>query len=79
MGNAIVGTLLLLAIASALGIPIGVGAGMYLAENKGHGSTAVRFLSDVLNGLPRSSWGSLPGSLSSGRWDSSRRSRAGSR
>jgi phosphate transport system permease protein len=53
MGNAIVGTLLLVAIASALGIPIGVGAGMYLAENRGTRlSTVVRFLSDVLNGLP---------------------------
>ncbi len=53
MGNAIVGTLLLVGIAAALGIPIGVGAGMYLAENKGTRlSTVVRFLSDVLNGLP---------------------------
>lgn len=53
MGNAIVGTLLLLAIASGLGIPIGVGAGMYLAENRGTRlSNTVRFLSDVLNGLP---------------------------
>jgi len=53
MGNAIVGTLLLLGIASALGIPIGVGAGMYLAENKGTKlSNVVRFLADVLNGLP---------------------------
>lgn len=53
MGNAIVGTLLLLGIASALGIPIGVGAGMYLAENKGTKlANVVRFLSDVLNGLP---------------------------
>lgn len=53
MGNAIVGTLLLVGIAGGLGIPIGVGAGMYLAENKGTRlSTVVRFLSDVLNGLP---------------------------
>jgi phosphate transport system permease protein len=53
MGNAIVGTLLLLGIASTLGIPIGVGAGMYLAENKGTKlANVVRFLSDVLNGLP---------------------------
>ena len=53
MGNAIVGTLLLLAIASVLGIPIGIGAGMFLAENRGTRlANAVRFLSDVLNGLP---------------------------
>jgi phosphate transport system permease protein len=53
MGNAIVGTLLLLGIASVLGIPIGVGAGMYLAENRGTRlANTVRFLADVLNGLP---------------------------
>ena len=53
MGNAIVGTLLLLAIASVLGIPIGIGAGMFLAENRGTRlANVVRFLSDVLNGLP---------------------------
>ena len=53
MGNAIVGTLLLLAIASVLGIPIGIGAGMFLAENRGTRlANMVRFLSDVLNGLP---------------------------
>ncbi len=53
MGNAIVGTLLLLAIASVLGIPIGIGAGMFLAENRGTRlASVVRFLSDVLNGLP---------------------------
>lgn len=53
MSNAIVGTLLLLAIASVVGLPIGIGAGLYLAENKNaRFATAVRFLSDVLNGLP---------------------------
>lgn len=53
MGNAILGTLLLVGLACALGIPVGVGAGTYLAENKGTRlSTTVRFLSDVLNGLP---------------------------
>jgi phosphate transport system permease protein len=53
MGNAIVGTLLLLGIAGALGLPVGIGAGLYLAENSGKRfANAVRFLSDVLNGLP---------------------------
>lgn len=53
MSNAIVGTLILVGIASAIGLPIGIGAGMYLAENRGSRiATSVRFLSDVLNGLP---------------------------
>ena len=53
MANAIVGTGLLVFIASIIGLPIGIGAGLYLAEQRGSRlATAVRFLSDVLNGLP---------------------------
>jgi phosphate transport system permease protein len=53
MANAIVGTLLLISVASSIGLPIGIGAGLYLAERGGSRfATAVRFLSDVLNGLP---------------------------
>ena len=53
LANAIAGTLILIGIASALGLPIGVGAGLYLAEQKGSRlANGVRFLSDVLNGLP---------------------------
>lgn len=53
MANAIVGTLILIAIASAIGLPIGIGAGLYLAESGATRlATAVRFLADVLNGLP---------------------------
>ena len=53
MANAIVGTLVLLGIASAIGLPIGIGAGLYLAEQRGTRlANTVRFLSDVLNGLP---------------------------
>ena len=53
MANAIVGTLILVGVASAIGLPIGIGAGLYLAE-RGRSRLAdiVRFLSDVLNGLP---------------------------
>lgn len=53
MSNAIVGTLILIVIAGAIGLPVGIGAGLYLAEKRG-GMLAVivRFLSDVLNGLP---------------------------
>ena len=53
MANAIVGTLILISTASAIGLPIGIGAGLFLAERRGTPfATAVRFLSDVLNGLP---------------------------
>ena len=54
MANAIVGSGVILALASALGIPVGVASGIYLAEF-GRGSrlaTLVRFTADVLNGVP---------------------------
>jgi phosphate transport system permease protein len=53
MANAIVGTLVLISVAAVIGLPIGIGAGLYLAENRATRlATSVRFLSDVLNGLP---------------------------
>ncbi|MEO8337643.1 MAG: phosphate ABC transporter permease PstA [bacterium] len=53
MANAILGTLMLIAIASAVGLPVGIGAGLYLAEQRGAKlANLVRFLADVLNGLP---------------------------
>ena len=53
MANAIVGTLMLVTMACAVGLPVGIGAGLYLAEYRGGRlANSVRFLSDVLNGLP---------------------------
>jgi phosphate transport system permease protein len=53
MANAIIGTLMLIGIASAVGLPVGIGAGLYLAERRGTRlANVVRFLADVLNGLP---------------------------
>jgi phosphate transport system permease protein len=53
MVNAIVGTLILIGIGGAIGIPIGILAGTYLAEfGKNKFGTLVRFLSDVLSGVP---------------------------
>jgi phosphate transport system permease protein len=53
MANAIVGTLILIGIACAIGLPIGIGAGIYLSEKRSMPlAQSVRFLSDVLNGLP---------------------------
>jgi phosphate transport system permease protein len=53
MGNAIVGSAMILSIGSLIGVPLGIGAGIYLSEyGHGHLATAVRFLADVLNGVP---------------------------
>lgn len=53
MANAILGTLILIGIASVVGLPVGIGAGLYLAERRGTRlANLVRFLADVLNGLP---------------------------
>lgn len=53
MANAIVGSLMVVGLASLIGLPIGIGAGLYLAESRGTRlANVVRFLSDVLNGLP---------------------------
>lgn len=53
MANGIVGTLILIGIASLLGVPTGVAAGVYVAENgHTHLAWATRFLADVLNGVP---------------------------
>src|SRR5437899_5938766 len=58
MVNAIVGSLELLALASIIGIPVGVLGGVYLAE---YGTARVnwmlRFVADVLNGVPSITWG----------------------
>jgi phosphate transport system permease protein len=54
MANAILGSAVLLVLASAIGVPIGIGAGIYLSEY-GRGtklSNVVRFTADVLNGVP---------------------------
>src|SRR4051812_3364853 len=54
MANAIAGTGLILLIASVIGVPIGIGGGIYLAEY-GRGTrfgNLIRFTADVLNGVP---------------------------
>ena len=53
VANAIVGTGLVVGLAALLGVPIGVGVGMYLAEyGSGRLGFLVRFIADVLNGTP---------------------------
>ncbi len=53
MANAIAGSALILLIGSSMGVPIGIGAGIYLAEyGRNRFGNLVRFTADVLNGVP---------------------------
>jgi phosphate transport system permease protein len=53
MANAIAGSVLILAIASLIGVPLGIGAGIYLSEfGRNRFGDTIRFVSDVLNGVP---------------------------
>ena len=53
MANAIVGSALMLALASIIGVPLGVGAGIYLAEyGRNRLGDSIRFTADVLSGVP---------------------------
>ncbi len=53
MANAIVGSVFILGIASVIGVPFGIGAGIYLAEfGRNRFGYMIRFTADVLNGVP---------------------------
>ena len=53
MANAIIGSAFILMIASVVGVPVGVGAGIYLAEfGQNRFGDSIRFTADVLNGVP---------------------------
>jgi len=53
MANAIVGSIVILLIGSVIGVPLGVGSGVYLSEySRGQFGRVVRFTADVLNGVP---------------------------
>jgi phosphate transport system permease protein len=54
MRNGIVGSVILIALASVVGIPIGMLTGIYLAEYSSNSwlATPVRFIADVLTGVP---------------------------
>lgn len=53
IGNAILGTLVLLLLSSAIGLPFGIAVGIYLAEfGAGRFGGIVRFLVDTLTGIP---------------------------
>jgi len=53
VANAIVGTAIIVGLAALIGLPIGIGTGLYLAEyGSGRVGWIVRFVADVLNGTP---------------------------
>ena len=53
MANAIVGSAVILGLASILGVPLGIGAGIYVAEyGQNRFGSVIRFTADVLNGVP---------------------------
>lgn len=58
MVNAIIGTIQLLCLAAAIGVPLGILGGVYLADNgSNRGNSMLRFVADVLNGVPSIIWG----------------------
>jgi phosphate transport system permease protein len=53
VANAIVGSLIMIGLAVGMGLPVGILGGVYLAESRdARLPWAVRFLADVLNGIP---------------------------
>jgi phosphate transport system permease protein len=53
VANAIIGTAIIVGVGALIGLPVGVGTGLYLAEyGSGRLGWTVRFLADVLNGTP---------------------------
>ncbi len=53
VGNGVLGTFILALLAGAMGLPIAIGAGIYLAEAEGGRlPNAIRFITDVMNGIP---------------------------
>jgi phosphate transport system permease protein len=53
VANAIIGTGIIVGLAGLIGLPVGIGAGVFLAEyGSGRLGFLVRFVADVLNGTP---------------------------
>jgi len=64
MANAIVGSVEIVGMAALIGLPIGFIAGIYLSEFEDrHFASAVRFVADLLNGMPSIVVGLLAWSL----------------
>ncbi|HLL81524.1 MAG TPA: phosphate ABC transporter permease PstA [Longimicrobium sp.] len=53
VGNGILGTGILVGLGAVIGLPVAIGAGLFLAEAEGsRAANAVRFITDVMNGIP---------------------------
>jgi phosphate transport system permease protein len=53
VANSIVGSLITVGLAAVIGIPVGIGAGIFLSEYAGHRlGDVIRFTADVLTGVP---------------------------
>jgi phosphate transport system permease protein len=52
IGNEIVGTAILLLLAAAMAMPVGIAAALFLVERKGATANSLRFCADVLAGIP---------------------------
>jgi phosphate transport system permease protein len=52
IGNAIVGTLIIVGLAMAMAVPVGLAASLFVVERPGKLSGALRFSADVLTGAP---------------------------
>ena len=53
IANALVGSLLVVAVATVLALPIGIGAAIFINEFPSHGTGhTIRFLAEVLTGVP---------------------------
>src|SRR6266481_964251 len=53
IGNAILGTVILLLLSSAVGLPLGIATGVYLSEfGTGRFASLVRFVADTMTGVP---------------------------
>lgn len=53
VGNGVLGTFILVLLAGAMGLPIAIGAGIFLAEAEGGRlANVIRFITDVMNGIP---------------------------
>jgi phosphate transport system permease protein len=53
VGNGVLGTFILVLLAAAMGLPVAIGAGIFLAEAEGGRlANGIRFVTDVMNGIP---------------------------
>jgi phosphate transport system permease protein len=50
--NAIVGTVVITTVATAVTVPVGLLCGLFLAQSEGRIASAVRFTADVMTGMP---------------------------